>query len=63
MPANPRSFSQLAAPFFASGSLGIPHAPFPTSVVLSVQNHFWFWHSLFLLALGKRSRARLLCFS
>jgi hypothetical protein len=26
--AHPRSFSQLVASFFASESLGIPHAPF-----------------------------------
>ena len=26
--ADPRSFSQLIASFFASGSLGIPHTPF-----------------------------------
>ena len=29
--APPRSFSQLVTSFFASGSLGIPHAPFFTS--------------------------------
>ena len=30
--APPRSFSQLVTSFFASGSLGIPHAPFLTSL-------------------------------
>ena len=29
--AGPRSFSQLTTSFFASESLGIPHAPFITS--------------------------------
>ena len=61
MPANPRSFSQLAAPFFASGSLGIPHAPFPTSVVTLAPPVSRGAFS-FCLLVGKRSRARLLCF-
>ena len=33
--ANPRSFSQLTTSFFASKSLGIPHAPFLTFLQLS----------------------------
>ena len=64
MPANPRNFSQLAASFIASGSLGIPHAPLSTSVVLFTLSRLPSpGLSLFLLALGKRSRARLLCFT
>ena len=44
--APPRSFSQLVTSFFASGSLGIPHAPFLTSLSGFLQSGVWVIASL-----------------
>ena len=66
--ASPRSFSQLVTSFFASESLGIPHAPFFASLCEELLRFLSALHSCFCLDLmtsvclfGLRLRDRSLC--